>query len=510
MNNADTLPLRLKFVHAGILSAFLLIPIWYRFPKQFTLIPSTLYVTRFILFPVLLWAIFWWFAAKMPGFNQFRREPMRVLWAFMLLLLALLGFASNVWAFQRIPHPEVAATNALQFGVSALFALVVACTSPPRRHIILALIVGVVWNTGLELLQVLSQGSFGLEAIGERSFNAIYSGVSVVQAEGVRWVRPYGLLPHPNILAGFMAVALLAGGAWVVSQKTSVWWRGTSIFLFGLFGLLLTFSRAAWGGFAIGALVMVVLLLRARIRLPRLELAVTAICGLLVGVVFVLLFRPFLLARTGATNESIEQRSVAGRVVYTTFAMRAITEFPLLGVGIGNFPWRASYYLMDIPFDMRGDSAHNIYLSAWSELGTVGFIIFLGAIVAGVLAFWKTLAHSPTAPSATDKSDFALSEEDFIARTALFAGFIALCAIGTLDSYTWTLFHFQVLWWGGLAAAIQPTSINGSSRQLPAASTMSERTHMPSASIHQVAPSEPIARASGLADSPVSSPPRTG
>src|SRR5262245_16134100 len=89
---------RMKFIHFGILIAFLLIPVWYRLPRELSPIPSDLYITRFVLFLVILWTIFWWFAAKMPGFAELRREPMRALWAFMLLLLALLGFASNLWA----------------------------------------------------------------------------------------------------------------------------------------------------------------------------------------------------------------------------------------------------------------------------------------------------------------------------------------------------------------------------------------------------------------------------
>jgi O-antigen ligase len=504
MSRIKSMPL--MFTHAGILASFLLVPVWVRISREAAPIPSNLYATRFVLFIVLLWTIFWWFAARMPGFAELRREPMRALWAMLLLTLALLGFASNFWAFQRLNHPDVAETNALQFGAAALFALVVACASPPRRLIVTALVIGVLWNASLAVLQVANQGSSGLGVVGERVFEAERPGVSVVQAGDVRWIRPYGLLPHPNILAGYMAVSLLVCGAWAVSRRTLRWWVGTGVFLFGLFGLLLTFSRGAWAGFAVGAVVIGLMLLRGRVRLHRLEIGISIACALLVGVVFLLLFRPFILARSGVVTESIEQRSIAGRVVYVSFALRTITEFPLLGVGIGNFPWRASYYLMDIPFDMRGDSAHNIYLSAWAELGTVGFILLLGAIVAGVLTFWKQ-----TSPYTSHEA----REGEFVERAVLFGGFVALCVIGIFDHYPWTLLHFQVLWWGGLAAAIGHsaalgTSTSGTPRQSPPVSTMSERTHMPSASRHQVAPSEPTARASGLADSPVNNPPRTG
>jgi hypothetical protein len=36
----------------------------------------------------------------------------------------------------------------------------------------------------------------------------------------------------------------------------------------------------------------------------------------------------------------------------------------------------------------------------------------------------------------------------------LAAGVIALLAIGLLDHYPWSIFHYQLLLWGGMAAAI--------------------------------------------------------
>src|SRR5690606_27181710 len=105
-----------------------------------------------------------------------------------------------------------------------------------------------------------------------------------------------------------------------------------------------------------------------------------------VVLIFGLLFSPFLQARAGVSTESIELRSISDRVVFTEFALRAVSEFPIGGVGIGNFPWRASYYLIGTGFDLRGDNVHNIFLSAWAELGTAGLVILLSALVAGIWA----------------------------------------------------------------------------------------------------------------------------
>ena len=94
---------------------------------------------------------------------------------------------------------------------------------------------------------------------------------------------------------------------------------------------------------------------------------------------------------------------------------------------------------------------------------SIGFIVFLLALIAGGLAFWK-LSAKPA------EAEF---ETEWIARIVLFAGFVALAIIGLFDHYPFTLLHFQMLWWGGLASAIGTqagsggASIIGSAPQSP-------------------------------------------
>src|SRR5690606_16483145 len=103
------------------------------------------------------------------------------------------------------------------------------------------------------------------------------------------------------MLAGFLMVALLAASAWVLSRRLVVWWLGTLIALMGLWALLLTFSRAAWGGLLVGGLMMLPLVWRARLRERDSWLPVLTTLGMMAGVVLIfgLLFSPFLRARAG-------------------------------------------------------------------------------------------------------------------------------------------------------------------------------------------------------------------
>lgn len=375
---------------------------------------------------------------------------------FTLLGLALWAFISSQWSYTRDFRPEVTIGAAIPFCLSLLFAIVVACATPSRRYLITALIIGLMWNSTLAILQVANQGSIGLRAVGEFSISP-NSGASVVQAGDTRWLRPYGLLPHPNMLAGFLMIGLLAATTWVISKRSTTWFAGTMIALSGFFALLLTFSRAAWGGFTIGLGVTLVLAWQHRPtpdsverRFLRFEPLLTLGMAFGVGLIFVLLFHDFLLARAGINTESIELRSISDRAVYSQQAFRAIRESPFMGVGIGNFPWRSSYYLTFTDYDLRGDNVHNIYLSAWAELGIVGLVLMLSAMIIGAWAVVRILN----------------SENDYLERVALFSGFIALATIGLLDHYPWTAIQFQAAFWGLLAASSDHSTIRSATCQV--------------------------------------------
>lgn len=428
--NRSSWPLRLA--QGGVVVTFALIGLWLRLPGVPPLLPP-LYVSRFVIFLPVLWTVFWWLAAGLPGLRDLRRDPHRRLWALALLLLALWAFASQMWAFQRGPHPEVGATGALQFGMAALFAVVCACAGPPRRYIVAALIAALLTSALVAGLQVANQSALGLVALGEFGVTMQTPGVSVVQAGDVRWLRPYGLMPHPNMLAGALLAGTLAACALALSARRWLRWAGLAAAAAGLYALLLTFSRGAWVGLAAGGLIFTAVVWRAGLLRRALPLVLSLLAA---GALFTALYWPFVLARTGAGDETTEQRSMADRVVYTQFALQAVSEFPVLGVGIGNFPWRASYYLMFVGFDLRGDNVHNVYLSAWAELGTVGLGLLILALAAGTWAAIRALCARPDP-----------------ARAALFAGFAAFTVVGLFDHYPWTILHFQAAWWGLLALA---------------------------------------------------------
>jgi O-antigen ligase len=431
-------------LHSAALIAFALIPFWFRF-TGFPVF-SAFYSAGFPIFWAMLVTILAWGLTRFSGRDSLRQDRRRSVWALSLAGLAAWALLSWAWAYMRDLRPEVALSAAIPFVVTAAFALAVACAGPSRCHLAAVLILSLFLNSLLAAAQVALQRSVGLSFLGEFPLDPLQSGVAIVQADGFRWLRPYGLVSHPNILAGILVIGLLVLPAWIIQSRR--WWSAVlavAVTLVGLWALLLTFSRAAWISLAVAALVALILFWRiaALSRAAWTRLAITGLLAVGAGALFVLLYAPFLSARVGIETESIELRSLSDRAVFNQIAADAIQQSPLLGIGIGSFPWYASYYLAEkTDFDLRGQPVHNIYLSALSELGLVGLSLFLVALVAGIIAAFHVLTRSPQ------------SERPL--RIACVSAVLALLVIGFFDHYPWTLPHTQAALWGLLASASRP------------------------------------------------------
>lgn len=433
---------RQSLAHLGILVTFALIPFWYRFPQSPPAF-SLFYSLGFIIFWPMLWTVVWWLVAGLPGWNSLWQNRAGRWWVLSLSALAFWALLSWAWSYTRVSNPAVTVSSAIPFVFAVVFALATACLKPSISRVTTILIIGLAWNSVLTGLQVAQQGSVGLQFFGEFNLNPLRSGVVVVQAGGIRWLRPYGLLPHPNILAGFLVISLSVHTAWLTSQPRRLQLiLGTIIFVLGLWSLLLTFSRAAWMSYAAGLCVLFVSIWLCGRRCFAQRIRFIGILGLcaVLGGLFLLQYQPFLAARTGLSEESIELRSISDRAVYNQIAFEAIQDSPLLGVGIGNFPWYAAGYLRKTDFDLRGQPVHNIFLSACSELGLVGLVLLLVNLSAGLWAAFRLMSSAST----------------HILRVGFASAVVALMIIGLLDHYPWTLIQFQVAWWAMFGIAVNP------------------------------------------------------
>ncbi len=427
-------------IQFGILLTFLAVPIWYRFGEAPWGV-TPFYFTRFLILIPLTLTVILWFLLGMPGIRRFLEDKLRVILFIALFAYALWSYASGGWAFMRVDQPDLALNISLQFALVVLFCLVIACSQIPPRWVILVLIVGLIWSVAIGGAQVALQRSLGWQHLGEFPLDPALSGISVIQVDDQRWLRPYALLPHPNPLAGFLGVALLALIAPLTDPRPLIRWSAHAILIIGLWGLLLTFSRGAW----LALLGAGVFLLPLLWRLDRLRLTFPLIIATMTAVCFFLIYQPLILTRAGIDQEgqpeNTELYSIGERALLSQLAVRTIRDYPLVGVGAGNFPWRASYYFYEDRIRLRGNHVHQVWLSVWAETGLIGFILLNIALIAG---FESALGQ------------IRLKSKDAIGRAVLLAGVIALTLIGLFDYYPYTLPQFQILWWGLLAVVISP------------------------------------------------------
>lgn len=412
------------------------------------LVDERLFFLRYGFFPLLVLALVAWALTGFRGLRELSASG-NLLWA---TALVFFGIWARVSYGSDTLKPDVALSAASQLAAVVAFTLSLLCSAPPKQWVITALVAGMVFLAAVGIGQAAVQGNINIRRIDdelgvglyirELTLNPQRSGVSVVQSEGVRFLRPYGLTAHPNLLAGVLVLGLCASFAgWLRGRAFAV-----GLLAFGLWGLLLTFSRAALGGLAIGVVVIFVL---GRVRPAWQVITRTALLFALVILIFGLLYAPLLGVRSGFSDEggrrSVEGMSTAARQVYIEQAWELLKTHQWRGVGIGVFPWESAYLLVNDWRDLTGDNVHNIYLLVLVETGIIGFILYLEAIIGGTLLILGR----------------AWRRQLSLESVCLFAGTAAWLAIGWFDHYPVTQMGYQILFWGSFAVALhQPREEN--------------------------------------------------
>lgn len=445
----------------GLIGAvFVLIPLWGVLPRGLPLLPSGLLASRFVMVLPMLLFVGGWLVAGLPNFNTVRTQPARAVFCASLLAWAGWAILSREWAFvsnfpptSRNYHPETADSAALQWAIVVMFVVALVHVPPTPRTLIWAFGIGLALHSLIALGQAFAQQSLGLGWLGELPRTPDTRGASVLVAGEWRWLRPYGLLPHANNLAGYLSVTTLYVWAWGVAHGQRAWLPVVSL---GAAAVLLTFSRSAWLGLIIALGVLFAAggawLWESAARRRYIALSVLLLMG--VAALFVWQYRPLIVARTAGLGvseytqdavargeiESIETRSFSDRAVFSALAWRAIREQPLFGVGVGNLPWKISYYLLQTDYDLRANYVHNVYLAVWGDLGLVGLVCMALALAAGVMGgAWQVWQARGAAR---------------LLGGSLLAGAVLLAVVGVFDYYPYALIQFQVLWWGGLATVL--------------------------------------------------------
>lgn len=397
-----------------------------------------IYLGDIIFFAVLL---LWVINNRIPSHKSAIKNKRNIL-LFLFLLIAFVSIfissGTKISAFRFL--------KLLEFALLFIYVF-----HKKETKILQILFYSGIFQAILAIAQFIKQGSIGIKFVEAGIFSPDSPGVANFILNGDRILRSYGSFSHPNVLAGFLLMAIFAFYAiWLKKPINILRCIGFAILVFAMF---LTFSRTAIVVFGVMSLVF---FLFEFFKLRKLEhteqrlsdgkkiiklfLLFAVACLLSVIILF-----PYIKARFFTI--SLEEQAVDLRIFYNKMAIEMIKEKPILGIGIGNFVnysqnypayFRAASKVLGIsenaPQPGSGQSlpdwiyqpAHNIYLLIASEIGILGVLAFLGFVAIVLLDEIKK------------KSAFLLLTISFL-------------ILALLDHYFWTLQSGGIMFWLALA-----------------------------------------------------------
>ena len=247
---------------------------------------------------------------------------------------------------------------------------------------------------GLTWSLLLSGYVIAAGAILQSAFGLLGGGYFAVA--GTNLIRPDVTLANPDFLGIFLAMLLPVAIAKLMSQRpisTRVLAANLVVVLF--FGLLATFTRAAWIGAVIGGVVVLAL------RRGRLRVGVLAISALvLVGVFAVLVgvaARPStaqpgigqaLFARIASIADP-SSRGQALRLSVWSDTLPLIASRPVVGYGPDSFGLVYPHYQTTTREGVLWDKPHQDALGVAASQGIIGLLAYIWILVAFVRAFWN-------------------------------------------------------------------------------------------------------------------------
>lgn len=240
-------------------------------------------------------------------------------------------------------------------------------------HILTPLLGATIMFTSILVVwQFVNQGSIGgwWYFFGERTFSPVTPGIANTFFAGQLVLRPYGTFPHPNVVAGFLALAVLVFHAAFMRKKcvksknsfvlSALW---CLVFVIAQTAIFLSLSRSAIIAYLISLGTLLFFRFNRRKRLTPLVL-LALICALTVGP------RIFYV--------KYEWEPVVTRISFFAASWASFMNALVVGKGLGTSPLLGG--LENISYALRYQPPHSIFLVILVETGLAGLIAFLVGI----------------------------------------------------------------------------------------------------------------------------------
>ncbi|MGE4324300.1 MAG: O-antigen ligase family protein [Sphingobium sp.] len=304
-----------------------------------------------------------------------------------MILLGLMAAAGG-------PYRQLAMMEAFQMAKTLLlFLVLVGELVRVRRflHLFAALCCGLLLQSLIGIAQFVRRGDVGLQMLGEATMTTLEYANKATYLDDGGTFRIGGLMGHPNIYAGFIAILAPILLAMLMTRlpperKLPV----AAVLATALVALLLTLSRSGWLSFALAVPIVVGLMLRDR-RARRRVLTMTGL-SLLIAMPAAIAAAPAIVRRFTRSDPG----AVDFRWEWMGVAWDMVGDHPLLGVGLNSFvfhlPGRTQYggaEALTRTFGTNWPVVHDIYLLIWAEQGTIGFALFVALLALLVRTGWR-------------------------------------------------------------------------------------------------------------------------
>lgn len=179
----------------------------------------------------------------------------------------------------------------------------------------------------------------------------------------------------PTLLASYLNLSIFFGFGSLLNAKSTK----QKIVLFGAIfilvcALILTFSRGGWAGLLVG---ITYLLYKSK------SMKKYFFVGIIILVILLFLFggviKNVIVARFFSYTNPQDDIAFQERLMLWRATEKMIKDSPLTGVGIGNSP--QMYEKLSSSFPTQYRYTHSLYLNILTELGILGFLLFLSLCV---------------------------------------------------------------------------------------------------------------------------------
>jgi len=350
---------------------------------------QSLYATE-ILFLVIILLIIIYYFKKIQIKNILEKISQKKFYYFTITIAITAAFFILNNIFSQNPAISFYKTTHL-IGAAAL-AVILIFFSYNFKKLSWAIISAGLFQSILAINQFFEQKIIANKWLGIAGQDPQILGTSVIETSAGRFLRAYGALPHPNILAGFLVIVLL----FIIYQYfTETAKKKTNIilttYIIVFTALLMTFSRSAWLALFIS---IIFIFLMAGVKKDLWQKYKTQInkiiaTTLLIAIAFSLVKSDLMLTRF-QMQERLEVKSVAERISGYGNAWQILKQNALFGTGLGNYTLELSKLHPDWPV-WNLQPVHNVFLLALIELGLLILVLLIALTIIIVKNLFKFL-----------------------------------------------------------------------------------------------------------------------